>query len=230
MRLVSISSGNWFVPLMIGAPDMAFPRMNNISFWVRDNIFICTSLIEGLYFYDVIYLFSLGKIEKVLLNIAYSLEAVVRVSSYLNRLPRRYISIIRPKWVEGPLPVLSTNGDRSDCNGSLSYYQRNWPEISIEVDLASRLELYQIKVSKAQFKRYNQCIYKDNVRWFKGSNTYKHRGSILPTRFNYGLERDLRKPFLIQRLYGMDVQNNVKLTRLERLAKFCNVKTDQKIY
>jgi hypothetical protein len=29
-----ISSGNWFVPLMIGSPDMAFPRMNNISFWL----------------------------------------------------------------------------------------------------------------------------------------------------------------------------------------------------
>lgn len=25
-RLFSISSGNWFVPLMIGAPDMAFER------------------------------------------------------------------------------------------------------------------------------------------------------------------------------------------------------------
>ena len=34
MKLFSISSGNWFVPLMIGAPDMAFPRMNNISFWL----------------------------------------------------------------------------------------------------------------------------------------------------------------------------------------------------
>ena len=26
MKLFSISSGNWFVPLMIGAPDMAFER------------------------------------------------------------------------------------------------------------------------------------------------------------------------------------------------------------
>ena len=32
--LVSISSGNVFVPLIIGSPDMAFPRMNNISFWL----------------------------------------------------------------------------------------------------------------------------------------------------------------------------------------------------
>jgi len=30
----SISSGNWFVPIIIGAPDMAFPRMNNVSFWL----------------------------------------------------------------------------------------------------------------------------------------------------------------------------------------------------
>jgi len=30
----SISSGNFFVPLLIGAVDMAFPRLNNISFWL----------------------------------------------------------------------------------------------------------------------------------------------------------------------------------------------------
>ena len=32
MRLTSISSGNWFVPLMIGAPDMAFVRYFALSY------------------------------------------------------------------------------------------------------------------------------------------------------------------------------------------------------
>jgi heme/copper-type cytochrome/quinol oxidase subunit 1 len=34
IKLFSISSANWFVPLIIGSPDMAFARMNNISFWL----------------------------------------------------------------------------------------------------------------------------------------------------------------------------------------------------
>ena len=71
---------------------------------------------------------------------------------------------------------------------------------------------------------------KDIIGLFKGSNTYRHRGSIIQIRFGYWLEGGLRKFCLVQRLYGIDVQNNVKLIRLERFTKFCNKKTNQKMY
>lgn len=67
MRLTSISSGNWFVPLMIGAPDMAFVRYFALSYLLMIvNQTSCRCGRSSL---------NLGITEKVILNLACSEKA-----------------------------------------------------------------------------------------------------------------------------------------------------------
>jgi len=50
VKFISISSGNYLLPVQVGAIDMAFPRLNNISFWLLPPsliLLLLSSLVEN---------------------------------------------------------------------------------------------------------------------------------------------------------------------------------------